>query len=435
MDKKNVIIMGAAGRDFHNFNTYYRDNENYNVVCFTATQIPGIEDKKYPAELAGQLYPEGIPIIAEEKLAEFAKKENVLEITFSYSDVPHEYVMHKASQANALGADFKLIGTHTMLKSIKPVIAVCATRTGCGKSQTTRKICDILISKGKKVVAVRHPMPYGDLVKQAVQRFENYEDFEKHECTIEEREEYEPLVEQGIIVYAGVDYEKILRQAEQEADVVLWDGGNNDTPFFKPDLFITVADPHRPGHELSYYPGETNLRMADIVLINKEDTAEDGQIKIVEDNVKLVNPTAKIMHADSTVRAEEPELIEGKKVLIIEDGPTLTHGGMKIGAGFVAAQKYNCEIINPIEFVSGELKHTMEKFGLSQIIPAMGYSDKQIKELTDAIDRANCEGVVIGTPFDLKKLMSVSKPATRIRYDLFEKGEFNLIKVLDEFLK
>ena len=427
MTKKKVIIMGAAGRDFHNFNTNFRGNPDYEVVCFTATQIPGIDDKKYPVELAGDLYPQGIPIVPEEKIKGLIKEHDIDEVVFAYSDVANDYVMHKAAIVNAAGADFKLIGTKTtMVKSTKPVIAICAVRTGCGKSQVTRFVSKLLQDQGKKVVAIRHPMPYGDLAKQAVQRFETYEDFDKHECTIEEREEYEVHVEKGIIVYAGVDYEAILRQAEQEADVIIWDGGNNDTSFYKPDLMITIVDPHRPGHELKYYPGETNVRMADLVIINKEDTAQQSNIDLVRKNVQEINPGAKILDAESVISVDQPELIEGKNVLIIEDGPTLTHGGMKYGAGFFAAKNHNATPVNPEPYAVGELKETMHKFNHNQILPAMGYSESQIEELKTTISAVDCDAVIIGTPMNLPKLIPIGKPFTRVNYDLKEKQEGTL---------
>ncbi|MCD6573720.1 MAG: GTPase, partial [Thermoplasmata archaeon] len=378
--KKKVVIMGAAGRDFHNFNVVFRDNEEYEVVAFTATQIPNITGRKYPPELAGKLYPDGIPIYDEKDLPEIVKKYGIDEAVFSYSDVSYNEVMHKGAIANAAGADFKLLSPeHTMLKSKKPVIAVCAVRTGCGKSQFSRKIFELL-SKKRKVVAIRHPMPYGDLAKQRCQRFASYEDLDRHECTIEEREEYEPYIDMGGVVYAGVDYEEILKEAEKEADVIIWDGGNNDYPFYKPDLHIVIADPHRAGHELSYYAGEINLRMADVVIINKIDTAKDEDIKKIEENVRNANPKAKIIKATSPIKIEGD--IKGKRVLVVEDGPTLTHGEMKFGAGTIAAMKENAEIIDARKYAVGSIKETFEKYShLEKILPAMGYGEEQIRDL------------------------------------------------------
>ncbi|MCD6276538.1 MAG: GTPase, partial [Thermoplasmata archaeon] len=380
--KKRVIIMGAAGRDFHNFNTYFRDNENYEVVAFTATQIPNIENRRYPSELAGKLYPEGIPIYSEEELPELIKKYDVDEVVFAYSDVSHEYVMHKASIANANGADFKLMGPKTtMLKSSKPVIAVTAVRTGCGKSQTSRKVFRLLREMGFKVVAIRHPMPYGDLVKQKAQRFASYEDLDRYECTIEEREEYEPYIDMGGVVYAGVDYGEILKQAEKEADIIIWDGGNNDIPFYKPDLHIVVVDPHRPGHELKYYPGETNLRMAHVVIINKEETADKANIDTVRKHIMEVNPHATVIDAASPLFVDHPEKIRGKRVLAIEDGPTLTHGGMTYGAAVIAAMKYGAaELVDARDYAVGTIVDTYKKYPhIHNYLPAMGYGKQQIK--------------------------------------------------------
>ena len=434
--KKKVIILGAAGRDFHDFNTYFRDNEDYEVVCFTATQIPDISGRKYPAELAGALYPNGIPIKDEKELAGLIKEHNIDEVVFSYSDVTHEHVMHLGSICLANGADFKLIGKHMMVKSTKPVISVCAVRTGCGKSQVSRKIVSILKEKGVKAVAIRHPMPYGDLVKQAVQRFETYEDLDKHECTIEEMEEYEPYIERGLIIYAGVDYEKILREAEKEADIILWDGGNNDFPFYKPDLHIVVADPHRPGHELKYHPGEANFRMADVIIVNKIGTAEQENVNIVLNNIKKFNPNAEIIKANSPVTIENEEEIKGKKVLVVEDGPTLTHGGMAYGAGYVIAKKLGCEIINPREYAVGSIKETFNKFKhLKEILPAMGYGEKQMEELQETINKIDCDAVIIGTPIDLAKHINIGKPNYRTVYNLEEIGEPDLKHVLDKFME
>lgn len=433
---KKAIIMGAAGRDFHNFNVYFRDNEYYQVVGFTATQIPDIEGRKYPAVLAGRLYPEGIPIYAEKELTSLIKEKDVKQVFFSYSDTPHEYVMHKASEVQAAGASFILLGPdETMIKSKKPVVSVCAVRTGCGKSQTTRKIALLLKEKGRKVVAIRHPMPYGDLAQQSVQRFGTYEDMIKHKCTIEEMEEYEPHIKQGIIVYAGVDYGAILEEAEKEADIILWDGGNNDIPFYKSDLEIVVVDPHRPGHELRYYPGETNFRRADVLVINKMGTADKDNIDIVLNNIKKYNPGATVVRANSPIQVDEGEKIEGKKVLVIEDGPTLTHGEMKYGAGIVAAEKYKAaEIIDPRPYAVGSIKSTFEKYKhLDRVLPAMGYGKKQIEELKETIDRAECDLVVSGTPIDLGKLIKTNKLILRVAYNLEEIGSPDLKEVLKKF--
>jgi predicted GTPase len=438
MERKRTIIMGAAGRDFHNFNTYFRDDESYEVVAFTAEQIPHIEERRYPAVLAGKFYPKGIPIYPESKLTELIKQHSVQEVVFSYSDVSYQYVMNRSAIVNAAGADFKLIGpTKTMIKSKKPVIAVCAVRTGCGKSQTTRKICEILKRRGKKVVAIRHPMPYGDLAKQTAQRFASYADMDKEECTIEEREEYEPYVQRGLVIYSGVDYGAILKRAEAEADVILWDGGNNDFSFYKPDLYITVTDPHRPGDELSYYPGEFNLRVADVIIINKEDSANPINIRKVEENARAANPKAMIVHADSPVTPEKPEVIKGKRVLVVEDGPTLTHGGMKFGAGVIAAKNYGAkEIIDPRSCTVGEITETFKKYpGIGALLPAMGYGKQQIKDLEATINRCDCDSVVIGTPIDLSRLLKISKPTTRVEYNLAEKGKPDLESILDAFIK
>jgi len=433
---KKVIIMGAAGRDFHNFNVYFRNNPAYKVVAFTATQIPDIEGRKYPAALAGKLYPKGIPIYAEADLDSLIREHQVDDVHFAYSDVPHEYVMNKASQVMAVGANFVLLGPDdTMIKSRKPVVSVCAVRTGSGKSQTSRKVALLLKAKGRKVAAIRHPMPYGDLVKQKVQRFAAYSDLDKHECTIEEREEYEPHIDQGIIVYAGVDYGAILKQAEKEADVILWDGGNNDFSFYKSDLEIVVADPHRAGHELRYHPGETNFRRAQVIVINKMDTAPKDQVEIVLANIKRINPKAKIIRANSKLTVEDSGSIAGKRVLVIEDGPTLTHGGMKYGAGIVAAQKYGAaEIIDPRPFAVGSIKKTFEKYNhLDRVLPAMGYGDKQTKELDETIDRIDCDLIVSGTPIDLNRVISPNKKILRVRYELEEIGSPTLKDVLKGF--
>ncbi len=439
--KKNVIIIGAAGRDFHNFNTYFRDNENFNVVAFTAAQIPDIDGRKYPAELAGKLYPEGIPIYAQDDLDKLIKEHNVDQCIFSYSDVPYKTVMNISAQVNAAGADFVLLGTKdTMVKSTKPVIAVGAVRTGCGKSQTSRRIIELLMEKGLKVVAIRHPMPYGDLVAQKVQRFATVEDLKKHKCTIEEMEEYEPHIVRGNVIYAGVDYEAILRAAEEDpdgCDVILWDGGNNDFPFYKPDLTVTVADPHRPGHEVSYYPGETMLRIADVVVINKMETASPENIQIVRENIQKVNPQAMVVDGASPIKVDNPEVIKGKRVLAIEDGPTLTHGEMKIGAGVVAAQKYGAsELVDPRPYVVGKLAETFDIYpNIGKLLPAMGYGDQQIADLEETINNTDCDAVVIGTPIDLNRIVKINKPNTRVYYDLQEIGEPNLKQVINDFVE
>lgn len=436
MRRKKVIIMGAAGRDFHNFNLRFRDNEEFEVVAFTATQIPDIEGRTYPAELAGKLYPKGIPIFAEEGLGELIKKYKIDSVVFAYSDVPHEYVMHKASLVNAAGADFWLLDSKsTSLKSKVPVIAICAVRTGSGKSQTTRRVSEILKSYGKRLVAVRHPMPYGDLAAQKVQRFASYEDMEKHKCTIEEREEYEPHIDRGTIVYAGVDYGAILEQAEQEADIILWDGGNNDTSFYQPDLYIVVADPLRAGHELTYYPGETNIRLADVVIINKIDTADFDDIEYVRENIRETNPNTIIIDAASPLSVENSELIRGKRALVVEDGPTLTHGEMSFGAGTVAAEKFGAaEIIDPRPWVIGKIAETYEKYpDIGTLLPAMGYGDEQVADLEKTINAVDCDVVVIGTPIDLRKIINIKKPAVRVMYELQEIGRPNLEDVLKKF--
>ena len=433
---KKVLIMGAAGRDFHNFNVYFRNNPAYKVVAFTATQIPDIEGRKYPAELAGRLYPKGIPIYAEADLTSLIKEHKVDDVHFAYSDVAHEYVMNKASQVMAAGANFVLLGPDdTMIKSRKPVVSVCAVRTGSGKSQTSRKVALILKAKGRRVAVIRHPMPYGDLVKQKVQRFAAYSDLDKHECTIEEREEYEPHIDNGIIVYAGVDYGAILRQAEKEADVILWDGGNNDFSFYRSDLEIVVADPHRAGHELRYHPGETNFRRAKVIVINKMDTAQKEQVDIVMANIKNLNPGAVVIRANSKITVDDGAAIAGKRVLVIEDGPTLTHGGMKFGAGIVAAQKYGAaEIIDPRPFAVGSIKKTFEKYNhLDRVLPAMGYGNKQTRELAETIDRIDCDLVVSATPIDLNRVLTTSKKLLRVRYELEEIGSPTLKDVLKGF--
>jgi len=433
---KKVIIMGAAGRDFHNFNTYFRDNPNFHVVAFTATQIPDIDGRKYPAVLAGKLYNDGIPIYAEDQLDALIRKHGVTKVYLSYSDLPHEYVMHKASQVQAAGASFVLLGpVDTMIKSKRPVVSVCAVRTGCGKSQTSRKVALILKKKGRSVVAIRHPMPYGDLAKQKVQRFATYDDMTKNECTIEEREEYEPHVKNGIVVYAGVDYEAILREAEKEADVILWDGGNNDFPFYKSDLEIVVVDPHRAGHELLYYPGETNFRRADVIIVNKMDTAPKEGIEKVLDNIKKINPAAIVIKANSPTIVENGEQIRGKRVLVIEDGPTLTHGGMTFGAGIVAAQKYGAaEIIDPRPAGVGSIKATFEKYShLDKVLPAMGYGDTQVHELAETIAKIDCDLILSATPIDLNRLIQTRQPLLPVGYELEEIGSPTLEDVLQKF--
>ena len=439
--KKNVIIIGAAGRDFHNFNTYFRGNDSFNVVAFTAAQIPDIDGRKYPAELAGELYPDGIPIYAEEDLTRLIKENNIADCLFSYSDVTYQKVMSMSALVNAAGANFVLLGPRdTMVESSKPVISVGAVRTGCGKSQTSRKIIEHLLTRGLKVVAIRHPMPYGDLVAQKVQRFANVEDLAKHECTIEEMEEYEPHVVRGNVIYAGVDYEAILRAAENDpdgCDIVVWDGGNNDFPFYKPDLNITVVDPHRAGHELNYYPGEATLRLADVVIINKMDTAAPEGIQKVRENIAKVNPGAIIIDAASPISVEDPALIKGKKVLVVEDGPTLTHGQMTIGAGTVAAMKFGAtECVDPRPFIVGKLTETFRIYPeIGSLLPAMGYGEQQIRDLEETINNTECDSVIIGTPIDLRRVVNINKPSTRVYYDLQEIGYPDLGNVLDDFLK
>jgi predicted GTPase len=438
MARTRVVIMGAAGRDFHNFNTVFRGNRRYEVVAFTATQIPNIAGRKYPAALAGSLYPKGIPILPEDDLPRLIDKYAVDEVVFSYSDVSYNYVMDKASLVMAHGADFKLLGTRdTMLQSKVPVIAVVAIRTGSGKSQTSRKLCRHLRSLGKRVVAIRHPMPYGDLVKQKVQRYATLEDMVKNRCTVEEMEEYEPHIVTGTIVYAGVDYAAILKQAEKEADVIVWDGGNNDMSFYRPDLTITVVDPHRPGHELSYYPGEVNVRLADVVVVNKVDSARPENIATVLQNVRSVNPKALVIQAASTISVDDPAAIEGKRVLVIEDGPTLTHGEMKFGAGVLAAKRFGAkEIIDPRPYAVGSIAATFEKYpGTGALLPAMGYGEEQMKDLAATIDRTPCDTVVIGTPIDLRRVIQISKPSVRVRYVLDEVTKPDLAEVVSKFLK
>ncbi len=430
-----TLIMGAAGRDFHNFNVFFRDNPDYEVVAFTATQIPNIDERKYPAALSGENYPEGIPIYPESELIPLIKKHKIEQVIFAYSDVPHEYVMHKASEVLAAGADFRLMGLNTtQIKSNKPVVSVCAVRTGSGKSQTTRRVAQILTDMGKKVAVIRHPMPYGDLAKQAVQRFGELADLDKHECTIEEREEYEPHIVNDILVFAGVDYEAILREAEKEADVILWDGGNNDLSFYKPDLQIVVADPLRPGHETSYHPGEANARTADIFVINKVDTADAEDVIYLHDSLRKLAPEAVILEGASPLFVDDPAQIRGKRVLVVEDGPTLTHGGMAYGAGWVAARRFGAaEIVDPRPFAVGTILETYQKYpSTGDVLPAMGYGDAQIRELEKTINNAEVDLVIIGTPIDLTGLMKINKPSQRVRYELQVIGQPTLEDLLKE---
>jgi len=425
--------MGAAGRDFHNFNLFFRDNEDYEVVCFTAAQIPDIEGRKYPAELAGRFYPKGIPIYPEEELPDIISREKIDDVVFAYSDVSHEYVMHRASIVLSAGASFLLLGPKdTMLKSSVPVVAVCAIRTGSGKSQTSRRVADILRGMGKKVVVVRHPMPYGDIREQVCQRFATYGDLDKHRCTIEEREEYEPHIDKGTVVYAGVDYGEILKRAEKEADIILWDGGNNDMPFYEPDLLIVVADPLRVGDELSYHPGESNLRMADVVVVNKVVTADYEDVCCLEENIRTVNPEATIVEAASPFSVDDPQMIAGKDVLVIEDGPTLTHGEMSYGVGYIAAMKFGARrIVDPREYAVGSIKTTYEKYPTTgEVLPAMGYSEKQIAELAETVNKTPADVVVIGTPIDIRRVICFNKPAVRVRYELQEVGKPDLSDIL-----
>jgi len=436
--KRNVLIMGAAGRDFHNFNVYFRDNDEFDVKAFTATQIPNITERKYPFELAGKLYPNGIQIYPEEELTKLIDEFKIDVVCFSYSDVSHEYVMHKASEVIAAGADFWLLGyDKTAISSSKPVISVCAVRTGSGKSQTSRKIVKILSNMGKRVVSIRHPMPYGDLRDQIVQRFEKISDFEKYKCTIEEMEEYEPYIKMGAIIYAGVDYEKILRQAETEADIILWDGGNNDLPFYKTDFHIVVADPLRPYHEVSYHPGEANVRMADVVIINKIESADLEDIITVRENIMQVNPKATILEAASPLIVDDPSKIKGKNVIVIEDGPTLTHGEMDIGAGFLAAKMFGASsIVDPKPYAVGSIKDAYEKFpNLDMVVPALGYSEKQLKELEETINNSEADTVIIGTPVDLRRLFTINKQTVKVDYVLQEIGSPNLEDLLKSKFK
>jgi len=435
---KNVLIMGAAGRDFHNFNVYFRDNEEYNVVAFTATQIPNIEGRLYPKELAGKLHPKGIPIYPEEDLTKLIKEKNVDIVVFSYSDVSHEYVMHKASEVMSAGANYMLLGPKdTQIKSKKPVISICAVRTGSGKSQTTRRVVDILKGKGKKVAVIRHPMPYGNLVEQRVQRFATMEDLDKNKCTIEEREEYEPHIKRGVVVYAGVDYEGIIREAEKEADIILWDGGNNDFPFYKSDLQIVVVDPHRAGHEIKYHPGEVNLRSADIIVINKEETASLDNINIVRENIRKFNPKAIVVDAASPFFSTDSNLIRGKRVLAIEDGPTLTHGEMSYGAAVLFSIKYGAsELVDAKEYAKGTIKGVYEKYKqIHNYLPAMGYSPEQVKDLEATINSTPADLVVSGTPIDLTRLVKINKPLVNVKYELQEIGKPDLSEIIENFLK
>jgi predicted GTPase len=440
MTRKNVIIIGAAGRDFHNFNVHYRDNEEYNVVAFTAAQIPDIDGRKYPGELAGRLYPDGIPIYNEENLTELIRKLDVSDCIFSYSDITYHKVMSVSAIVNSAGASFTLLGPDaTMVKSKKPLIAVGAVRTGCGKSQTSRRLIELLMQRGLKVVAVRHPMPYGDLNAQKVQRFAEVKDLQKHKCTIEEMEEYEPHLVRGNVIYAGVDYEAILNAAENDpagCDVILWDGGNNDFPFYKPDLMVTVTDPHRAGHELRYYPGEVTLRLADVVIINKIDSASPESIQEVRDSIEKVNPGALVIDGASPIKVDNPSLIRGRRVLVVEDGPTLTHGEMKIGAGVVAARKFGASaLVDPRPFTVGRLSETFRLYpGIGTLLPAMGYGIQQLKDLETTINNTDCDSVIIATPIDLNRIIKIQKPNTRVYYDLQEIGYPDLTQVVDDFI-
>lgn len=441
MERRKVIIIGAAGRDFHNFNTRYRDDESVEVVAFTAAQIPGIEGRRFPPELSGPLYPDGIPIHAERDLPRLIEDLGVDECAFSYSDVSYDHVMGVSAVVMAAGASFTLLGpTDTQIRSTKPVVAVCAVRTGAGKSQTARKVVEVLMSKGLKVVAVRHPMPYGNLVRQKVQRFAELADLERHECTIEEMEEYEPHIVRGNVIYAGNDYEAIVRAAENDpdgCDVIVWDGGNNDVAFYEPDLLITVADPHRPGHELRYYPGEVNFRRADVIVINKMRTASPEGIATVKANIATHNPDAVVIEAASPAVLDDPSIVTGKRVLVVEDGPTLTHGGMKIGAGVVAATQHGAvAFVDPRPYLQGSLVDTFATYpDIGTVLPAMGYGADQIKDLQATIDATDCDAVVIGTPIDLTRVLHIDKPHTRVTYDLDEIGTPNLDTVLSQFVE
>ncbi|HIA00218.1 MAG TPA: GTPase [Candidatus Marinimicrobia bacterium] len=438
MNRTRVLIMGAAERDFHNFNVIYRNDPHSEVVAFTATQIPNIEGRRYPPELSGELYPNGIPILDEADLSRLILGMKVDDVVFSYSDVSHEYVMHKASEVLKCGANFKLLGgKKTMIRSNKPVIAIGAVRTGSGKSQTSRRVAEVLTDVGRRVAIIRHPMPYGNLAKQKVQRFSTIEDLKKHDCTIEEMEEYEPHIVRGSVVFAGIDYGAILDKAEKEADIILWDGGNNDMPFYKPDLFLVVVDPHRPGHELLFYPGESNLLMADVLVINKVDTADPENVATVKINIASVNPSATVIEAASPVKVEEPDAIKGKRCLVVEDGPTLTHGGMKFGAGVVAAEKFGAsEIVDPRPWITGTIAETFETYpDIGKLLPAMGYGEQQIKDLESTINAADCDAVLIGTPIDLRKVLHIEKPSVRVTYDLKEIGKPTVAEVLTPFMK
>jgi len=437
MVRKKIIIMGAAGRDFHNFNTVFRDNESYNVIAFTATQIPNIDGRKYPSELAGELYPTGIPIYPEADLRDLITTYAIDEVVFSYSDVSFQDLMTKASAVTAAGADFTILSARrTMIESSVPVIAVVAVRTGAGKSQTSRKVCEQLHALGKRVVAIRHPMPYGDLVRQKVQRYSTLDDLRKYECTVEEMEEYEPHITRGTIIYAGVDYEAILRQAEKEADVIVWDGGNNDTSFYKPDLTITVTDPHRPGHEISYYPGATNLRLADVVIINKVESATRENIDVVRTNIRKVNPHAIVVEAASPITVEDEHRIRGKRVLVVEDGPTLTHGEMSYGAGIIAAHKFGAsEIVDPRPWIVNSIAETFRKYPrIGTLLPAMGYGEEQVRDLETTINRVDCDAVIIGTPIDLRRIITINKPSVRVQYDLAEITLPDIAMIVSEFV-
>lgn len=435
MSRQRVIIMGAAGRDFHNFNAYFRGNPDYEVVAFTAAQIPNIEERRYPPELAGELYPKGIPIHPEADLTQLIREKNVDQVVFAYSDVSHEYVMHKGSQVLAAGADFRLMGADTtMLESDKPLVSVCAVRTGSGKSQTTRHICDVLQEMGEQIVVIRHPMPYGDLAAQAVQRFASYEDLDRHNCTIEEREEYEPHIDRGLVVYAGVDYEPLLRQAEQEAEIIVWDGGNNDMPMYRPDLHIVVMDPLRPDHGRRYHPGEANLRMADVVLINKVDTAGAEGVSRVREDIYAVNPDATVVEGASPIFVADPGAVRGKRVLVIEDGPTLTHGGMPYGAGVVAARRFGAaELVDPRPYAVGSIAGVLEAHPhLEELLPAMGYGEEQVSELEETINAVDCDLVLAATPIDLRRLIDVRHPVDRVRYELQVIGRPTFKEILVE---
>ncbi len=436
-EKTRIVIMGAAGRDFHNFNVFYRDNPGYEVLAFTATQIPAIEGRQYPPELAGKLYPQGIPIIAEETLPEFVARHTVDQAVFAYSDVPHTYVMGRASWAMSLGLDFVLLGPkRTMLESSKPVIAVCAVRTGAGKSPTTRRVTEVIRDAGLQAAVIRHPMPYGDLTKQVAQRFATYDDLDRYECTIEEREEYEPHIDRGTLVFAGVDYGEILRMAEQEADVIVWDGGNNDMSFYRPDLLFTVADPHRPGHELLYHPGEVNLRMADCIIVNKIDTADPVGVQRVRDSIAKVNPAARVIDAAAPIYIDDPEQIRGKRVLVIEDGPTLTHGEMAYGAGVVVARRFGAkELVDPRPYAVGTIKTTYERYpNTGQLLPAMGYGGRQIADLKETIAACPADLVLIATPIDLRRLIDIKQPSARVRYEMQEIGRPTLTDIMAPLL-